>query len=81
MAGMLAMFVARVFSGAKVITVTGFLEPSDPAGSTPQLVTSDAPAATAAVVIRTARTRTGLEGRGQEERRQPVMVGTLPHPG
>ncbi|GAA2787397.1 hypothetical protein GCM10019017_35880 [Streptomyces showdoensis] len=45
MAGMPGMLVARVWSGAQVMTVTGSLEPPVAPGSTPQPVSSDTPVA------------------------------------
>ncbi|GGR40153.1 hypothetical protein GCM10010282_36120 [Streptomyces roseolus] len=47
MAGMPGMLVARVWSGAQVITVTGSLEPPVAPGSTPHPVRSAVPAAAA----------------------------------
>ncbi|GGY25130.1 hypothetical protein GCM10010363_01620 [Streptomyces omiyaensis] len=61
MAGMPGMLVARVWSGAQVITVTGSLEPPVAPGSTPHPVRSDAPAAAAVTDAR------------REDSRLPVM--------
>ncbi|GHA64728.1 hypothetical protein GCM10010305_02850 [Streptomyces termitum] len=61
MAGMPGMLVARVWSGAQVITVTGSLEPPETPGSAPHPVRSDAPAAAAVTDAR------------NEDSRLPVM--------
>ncbi|GHF90379.1 hypothetical protein GCM10017667_19340 [Streptomyces filamentosus] len=56
-AGMPGMLVARVWSGAQVITVTGSLEPPVAPGSTPHPVRSDAPAAAAVTDARSESSR------------------------
>ncbi|GFH36886.1 hypothetical protein SCWH03_31190 [Streptomyces pacificus] len=68
MAGIPGMFVARVPSGAKVITVTGSRIPAEPPGTTPH----PARGAPAAAVHR-ARAVAALRGRGKEKRRLPVI--------
>ncbi|GBQ03196.1 hypothetical protein SSP531S_46660 [Streptomyces spongiicola] len=68
MAGIPGMFVARVPSGAKVITVIGSRMPVEPPGSTPHPA-RDAPTAP----VHRARAVAVLKGRGREKRRLPVM--------
>ncbi|GAA3071615.1 hypothetical protein GCM10017562_43680 [Streptomyces roseofulvus] len=69
MAGMPGMLVARVWSGAQVITVTGSLEPPVAPGSTPHPVRIDAPAAAAVTDARS------------EDSRLPVMSTHTSGPG
>jgi hypothetical protein len=70
MDGIPGILVARVLSGAHVITVTGSLDPPVVPGSTPQPVTSEAPTA---VHTATSAVATEWKGRGEEELRHPVM--------
>ncbi|GAA4776245.1 hypothetical protein GCM10023329_26250 [Streptomyces sanyensis] len=74
------MLVARVSTGAKVITVTGSREAPASPGRTPQPDISDAPAATAAVQASRMREEVG-EVRGEVERRLPVMAPYASCPG
>ncbi|BDM72787.1 hypothetical protein HEK616_62740 [Streptomyces nigrescens] len=75
MAGIPGILVARVSSGAQVMTVTGSRSPEFPTpGREPQPESSDAMAAvhvTAAAIVTAGAW--GNKGRG-EERRRPVMA-------
>ncbi|GGT87400.1 hypothetical protein GCM10010272_35130 [Streptomyces lateritius] len=62
MAGMPGMLVARVPSGAQVITVTGSLDPPVVPGSTPQPLSSDAPAAAVVTYARSEVSRLPVMG-------------------
>ncbi|GGU93051.1 hypothetical protein GCM10010275_32890 [Streptomyces litmocidini] len=62
MAGIPGMLVARVWSGAQVITVTGSLEPPVAPGSTPQPASSDAPAAAVVTCVRSEVSRLPVMG-------------------